>query len=135
VKIEVPALNNEKLVGKLIYVGQTVNPDSRTVLVRTELDNRGGRLKPSMLASMLIEAAPVQRLVVPSAAVVREDDMDHVFVQEPNGQFRLTNVQLGADRGGQRIVIDGIQNGARIVTEGAFHLNNQRKLSAMGSGS
>jgi cobalt-zinc-cadmium efflux system membrane fusion protein len=135
VHIEVPALNNEKLVGKLIYVGQTVNPDTRTVLVRTELDNQGGRLKPSMLASMLIEATPVQRLVVPSAAVVREDDTDHVFVQEANGLFRLTKVRLGPERAGQRIVMDGIQQGARVVTEGAFHLNNQRNLKAMESGS
>jgi len=133
VQIEVPALNNEKLMGKLIYVGQTVNPDTRTVLVRTELDNQGGRLKPSMLASMLIEAAPVQRLVVPAAAVVREDDIDHVFVQEANGLFRLTKVRLGPERGGQRVVIDGIKQGARVVTEGAFHLNNQRNLKAMES--
>jgi len=133
VQIEVPALNNEKLMGKLIYVGQTVNPDTRTVLVRTELDNQGGRLKPSMLASMLIEAAPVQRLVVPSAAVVREDDIDHVFVQQANGMFRLTKVRLGPERGGQRVVIDGIKQGARVVTEGAFHLNNQRNLKAMES--
>ncbi|CAN1519033.1 AcrA Membrane-fusion protein [Burkholderiaceae bacterium] len=134
VQIEVPALNNEKLMGKLIYVGQTVNPDTRTVLVRTELDNQGGRLKPSMLASMLIEAAPVQRLVVPSAAVVREDDNDHVFVQEANGMFRLTKVRLAPERGGQRVVMDGIKQGASVVVEGAFHLNNQRNLKAMESG-
>jgi cobalt-zinc-cadmium efflux system membrane fusion protein len=134
VQIEVPALNNEKLMGKLIYVGQTVNPDTRTVLVRTELDNQGGRLKPSMLASMLIEAAPVQRLVVPSAAVVREDDNDHVFVQEANGLFRLTKVRLAPERGGQRVVMDGIKQGASVVVEGAFHLNNQRNLKAMESG-
>jgi cobalt-zinc-cadmium efflux system membrane fusion protein len=40
VSIEVPALGNEKLWGKLIYVGQTINPETRTVLVRTELDNQ-----------------------------------------------------------------------------------------------
>jgi cobalt-zinc-cadmium efflux system membrane fusion protein len=104
------------------------------VLVRTELDNQGGRLKPSMLASMLIEAAPVQRLVVPSAGVVREDDIDYVFVQEANGMFRLTKVRLGPERGGQRVVMEGIKQGARVVIEGAFHLNNQRNLKAMESG-
>jgi hypothetical protein len=59
VSIEVPALGNEKLLGKLIYVGQTIDPETRTVLVRTELDNSDGRFKPAMLASMLIEAKPV----------------------------------------------------------------------------
>lgn len=135
VLIEVPALDNEKLLGKLIYVGQTVNPDTRTVLVRTELDNRDGRLKPAMLASMLIQSAPQPQLAVPSRAVVREDDEDHVFVEAGNGQFRLTRVKLGPEREGQRVVQEGLKDGTRVVLDGAFHLNNHRNLAASGSGS
>ncbi len=134
VSIEVPALSNEKLVGKLIYVGQTVNPDTRTVLVRTELDNKGGRLKPSMLASMLIQAAPVQRVVVPITAVVREEESDHVFVEEANHNFRLIPVRLAPEQNGQRVVLDGLKPGMRIVSNGAFHLNNHRNLKDMQSG-
>ena len=135
VQIEVPALNNEKLMGKLIYVGQTVNPDTRTVLVRTELDNQGGRLKPSMLASMLIEAAPIQRLVLPITAVVRQDDADFVFVQERENHYRLTPVKLAAEQNGQRVVLKGLKPGTRIVSDGAFHLNNHRNLAEMKNGS
>jgi cobalt-zinc-cadmium efflux system membrane fusion protein len=126
VSIEVPALGNEKLEGKLIYVGQTVNSESRTVLVRTALDNKSGRLKPSMLASMLIESTPVKRLVVPSTAVVRQDDADHVFVQEADKRYRLTPVSLASEHSGQRVVLNGLKSGMRIVSEGAFHLNNHR---------
>jgi cobalt-zinc-cadmium efflux system membrane fusion protein len=133
VMIEVPALDNEKLVGKLIYVGQTVNPDTRTVLVRTELDNRDGRLKPAMLASMLIQANPEKRLAIPAAAVVREDDEDHVFVElQQTGQFKLTPVKLSAEHDGHRLVQEGLKSGMRIVTDGAFHLNNHRNMVAMG---
>jgi len=135
VTIEVPALSNEKLQGKLIYVGQIVNPETRTVLVRTELDNQGGRLKPSMLASMLIESAPVKRLVVPITAVVRQDDADYVFVQEPENYFRLTPVKLAAEQNGQRVVLEGLKTGMRIVSDGAFHLNNHRNLAEMENGS
>lgn len=135
VSIEVPALGNEKLEGKLIYVGQTVNPESRTVLVRTALDNKSGRLKPSMLASMLIESTPVKRLVVPITAVVRQDDIDHVFVEEADKRYRLTPVTLAAEHSGQRVVLDGLKPGMRIVSEGAFHLNNHRNLKEMDSGS
>lgn len=126
VKIEVPALANEKLLGKLIYVGQTVNPETRTVLVRTELDNREGRLKPAMLSSMLIEASPTQRLVVPSSAVVRENDEDHVFVAQEGGSYKLVKVKLGAENNGQRVVLEGLKTGDKIVVQGAFHLNNER---------
>jgi cobalt-zinc-cadmium efflux system membrane fusion protein len=134
VQIEVPALENEKLVGKLIYVGQTVNPETRTVLVRTELDNKHGRLKPSMLASMLIEATPQKHLAVPITAVVREEDADHVFIEESNGYFRLTPVRLAAEQNGQRVVLEGLKPGMRIVTDGAFHLNNHRNLKDLESG-
>jgi cobalt-zinc-cadmium efflux system membrane fusion protein len=134
VSIEVPALSHEKLVGKLIYVGQTVNPETRTVLVRTELDNKGGRLKPSMLASMLIESAPLQRVVVPITAVVREEDSDHVFVAEANNHFRLIPVRLAPEQNGQRVVLEGLKPGMRIVSNGAFHLNNHRNLKDMESG-
>jgi cobalt-zinc-cadmium efflux system membrane fusion protein len=134
VSIEVPALENEKLVGKLIYVGQTVNPDTRTVLVRTELDNKHGRLKPSMLASMLIQSAPVKRVVVPITAVVRQDDADFIFIEESQNNFRLTEVKLAAEQNGQRVVLEGIKPGMRIVSDGAFHLNNHRNLAEMENG-
>ena len=131
VSIEVPALGNEKLTGKLIYVGQTIDPETRTVLVRTELDNRDGRLKPAMLASMLIEAKPVERLVVPASAVVRQNDEDHVFVAEGEGVFRLLKVKLGAEQGGVRAVSGGLKGGEKLVVDGAFHLNNERNRKEM----
>lgn len=134
VRIEVPALANEKLIGKLIYVGQTVNPESRTVLVRTELDNTSGRLKPSMLASMLIESAPTKRVVVPITAIVREQDADYVFIEEKPGSFRLKPVRLSSEHNGQRVVLDGLSQGMRIVSDGAFHLNNHRNLKDMEQG-
>jgi cobalt-zinc-cadmium efflux system membrane fusion protein len=131
VSIEVPALGNEKLVGKLIFVGQTIDPETRTVLVRTELDNRDGRLKPAMLASMLIEAKPVERLVVPASAVVRENDEDHVFVGEADGAFRLVKVKLGPEQGGVRVLLSGLKGGEKLVVDGAFHLNNERNRKEM----
>ena len=134
VQIEVPALAHEKMLGKLIYVGQTVNPETRTVLVRTELDNKNGRLKPSMLTTMLIESAPAPRVVVPSSAVVRQDDVDHVFIEQSDGKFRLTRVKLAAEQNNQRVVLEGIKPGMRVVSEGAFHLNNQRNVNQMQSG-
>ena len=134
VRIEVPALENEKLIGKLIYVGSTVNPESRTVLVRTELENTSGRLKPSMLASMLIESTPTKRMVVPITAIVREQDTDYVFTEEKPGSFRLKPVRLSSEHNGQRVVLDGLSQGMRIVSDGAFHLNNHRNLKDMEKG-
>lgn len=127
VDIEVPALGKATVTGQLIHVGEILNPETRTVTVRTEIDNADRRLKPAMLATMLIMAQPTERLVVPATAVVREENADHVFVEADDGSFRLTRVTLGPVQEGRRAVVSGLNEGARIVADGAFHLNNERK--------
>ena len=73
--------------------------------------------------------------MVPITAVVRQDDADHVFVQEADNRFRLIPVKLAAEQNGQRVVLEGLNPGMRIVSDGAFHLNNQRNLADMENGS
>lgn len=126
VDIEVPALG-VRLTGKLIYVADTVNPETRTVTVRSAVANANRQLKPAMLATMLIQAAPVERLVVPAQAVVRDSDADNVFVEVGPQQFRLVPVRLGPDVDGRRPVLSGLKPEQRILVSGAFHLNNERK--------
>lgn len=126
VDIEVPALGS-RLSGKLIFVADTVNPETRTVAVRSVVDNANRQLKPAMLATMLIQAAPVERVVVPAEAVVRDADADNVFVEVGPQQFRLTPVRLGPDMDGKRAVLSGLKPEQRILVSGAFHLNNERK--------
>ncbi|HJW04463.1 MAG TPA: efflux RND transporter periplasmic adaptor subunit [Azospira sp.] len=134
VEMEIPALAGEKLTGKLIYISDTVNPETRTVLVRTELANPGRKLKPAMLATMVIAGKASPKLAVPAAAVVREDNNEHVFVQIAPGQYRLTPVVLGPETGGVRPVQSGLKEGDGVVVEGAFHLNNERKRKELEGG-
>jgi len=131
VALEIPALGGAKREGKLVYVGQVVDPKTRTVVVRTELDNRDGELKPQMLATMLVTATPESRPVVPNAAIVRENNKDHVFVETAPSKFRIRPVTLGEEMGGKRVVLSGVKPGERIATEGAFHLNNERNRQAL----
>ena len=127
VDIEIPALSNRQFKGKLIYVGDTVNPKTRTVTVRTDLENKDESLKPDMLVSMVIQSKPVPRLAVPVQGIVRENDRDHVFVQIAPNKYRLREVVLGAEYEGMTTVLSGIAEGEVVVGEGAFHLNNERK--------
>ncbi|MBU1690258.1 MAG: efflux RND transporter periplasmic adaptor subunit [Gammaproteobacteria bacterium] len=124
---EIPALNGKRIEGRLIFVADTVNPDRRTVTVRMDVDNPERALKPEMLASMLIQGAPQRRLLVPASAVVREDNKDHVFVQLDKQRFQLRPVILGQESNGYVPVQSGLKGGESVVTEGAFHLNNERK--------
>ncbi len=131
VEIEVPALGNEKRSGKIVYVADVVNPETRTVRVGVDLDNTGRLLKPAMLMTMLIERRSANRPAVPAAAVVRENDADHVFVQYAAGTVKLTRVKLGAEKNGMRALLEPLPPNQAIVLEGAFHLNNERLKRAL----
>jgi len=127
VMIEIPALNNRQFKGKLIYVGDIVNPQTRTVTVRTDLENTDDTIKPDMLVSMVVQSLPTPKLAVPMQGIVRENDRDHVFVQIAPNKFRLREVVLGPEFQGMATVESGVVAGDVVVADGAFHVNNERK--------
>ena len=128
----IPALRNQEIEGTVAHVDSIVNPQTRTVVVRMELPNKEGRIKPGMLATMLIESQPLDKLVVPVGAVVREDNHDHVFLRLGDDFYRMVEVKLGPEGKGYRPVISGLKDGQEIVTEGAYHLNTERKRQISG---
>lgn len=125
-EVEIPALLQQRITGRLIYVADTVNPVTRTVTVRMAVENAQHRIKPEMLANMVIRRSSEPGLVIPAQAVVRVDDRDHVFVQTGGDHFELRPVALGVEQDGRRRVVEGLSYGQRIVVDGAFHLNNER---------
>ena len=126
VTIEVPALN-KKIQGKIVYEGDIVNPETRTVMVRTEIDNADLKLKPDMLISMFIQSKKVSKLAIPASAVVRENDRNYIFVQNNPNTFRLREIELGHKDGQLINILSGVSQGETIVSDGAFHLNSERK--------
>jgi cobalt-zinc-cadmium efflux system membrane fusion protein len=126
VTIEVPALN-KKIQGKIVYEGDIVNPETRTVMVRTEIDNADLKLKPDMLISMFIQSKKVSKLAVPASAIVRENDRNYIFVKNNPNTFRLREIELGHKDGQLINVLSGVSIGETIVSDGAFHLNSERK--------
>jgi cobalt-zinc-cadmium efflux system membrane fusion protein len=127
VEAQVAALPGTKVQGTLSFVSMIVNPETRTVRVRMELPNPGRAFKPSMLATVILKDGAERRRVVPASAVVREGEGEHVFVQLDADTFVLRPVSLGAEFEGRRVVVDGIRPGERVVLDGAFHLNNERR--------
>ena len=131
-QIEIPALAHQRFEGQLVYVGELVSNETRTVPARTVLTNPDRMIKPGMLATLLIAGKPVSVPVIPAAAVVREDGYDHVFVALGDNQYKLTVVKLGPESNGVRPVLSGLEPGALIVTEQAYHLNTERKKRLSG---
>ncbi len=131
VEIHVPALGNAIFVGRIVFVADTINPVTRTVTVRTVVQNPERILKPAMLASMHITEKPKLYLAVPESAVVREANQDYVFIAEDNNDFLRVPVELDHVVENVRPVLKGLTAGQHIVMEGAFHLDNERKLAEL----
>lgn len=124
--VEIPALPFKRISGKIIYVADTVNPVTRTVTIRMEVDNQRREIKPEMLASMLIRQPMESGLAIPGSAIIRVGNQDFVFVQLEADRFELRQVSLGPEQDGVCRVLQGLAAGERIVVNGAFHLNNER---------
>lgn len=133
IEAHVAALPDRVIQGKLSFVSATVNRDTHTVQVRMDLPNADRKFKPAMLVTMVLKDQAEQRLVVPTTAVVREENAEHVFVQQAADTFVLRQVTLGNESSGNRVVIEGVRPGEKIITEGAFHLNNERRRRALRS--
>ncbi len=127
VEIYIPALGDVRLIGRIVFVADTVDPETRTVMVRTLVENKRRNLKPAMLARMYITGVQQKQLVIPEGAVVREDNRDHVFIAQGDDHFLLVPVELGEAVDHVRPVLKGLTEDRRIVLDGAFHLNNERK--------
>jgi cobalt-zinc-cadmium efflux system membrane fusion protein len=131
VEINVPALGQTSFDGLIIFVADTVNPLTRTVMVRTMVENPRRRLKPDMLATMHIIDNPHESLVVPETAVVREANQDYVFISQGDKRFLRVPVELGPEVADVRPVLKGLTPEQSIVVDGAFHLDNERKLAEL----
>jgi len=131
VEAEIPAVPGHTIRGHINFVSAIVNPETRTIRARMDLPNRDWRYKPAMLATMTLLDGAEHRRVVPSTAVVREENQDNVLVETGPNRFALRPVTLGMEFRGFRVLESGLSDNESIVLDGAFHLNNERKRRAV----
>lgn len=112
----------ERVRGRLIRMGEWVDPANRSVEVRFELDEIPVGIRPGSFAT--VDISGDEALIgaeLPESAVVRHGDGDVVFVLEGPGRFRRVPVEAHPIREG-RIAVVGIPQGADVVVEGAYFL-------------
>ncbi len=124
VDIELTAYPGTRFSGRVKQIADTVDPQTRTVKVRAELDNREGRLRPEMFAQIRFTNDVVRKPVVPVGAVLQGDGQSMIWRQESPGVFRQIPVTLGSRVGDRVAVLTGLQAGDRIVTDGVMLLRN-----------
>jgi len=116
--------------GKVSFMYPTLDPKSRTVKIRIELNNRG-ELKPSMFANITIEGDDLGRKpVVPENAIIRSGLKDVVILSLGDGKFKPQKVQLGGYADGYYQVLNGLSAGNTIVTSAQFLIDSESNLKA-----
>jgi cobalt-zinc-cadmium efflux system membrane fusion protein len=124
--IDVPAYESKFVEGKITYLGDIVDPITRTVTIRTEIDNAHGLLKPDMLITMKVSGKKIEKVGVPINAIVSIDDIPNIFVKTGENKFLMRPVTLGLKNKDAVHIDDGLLEGEEVVIDGAFHLNNER---------
>ena len=129
VQIALVAYPGEMFEGRVSRIADTVDPQTRTVKVQAELDNRDGRLRPEMYGSIHHIEATKPTPVVPNGAVIQSGDRTLVFVETSPGRFEPRQVTVGARAGDAIRVERGLSPGDRVVVDGAMLLQGLLRKS------
>jgi len=126
VRVKVNAFPDRTFDGRISTIGSMVDPTTRRVLVRSEVQNPRDELRSGMFATFVIRTgAPVRSVAVPLDGVVREGDGTMtVWVTADRRRFTKRTVKVGLQRDGYRQILDGVQPGELVATEGALFLSN-----------
>lgn len=127
VKVFVPAFAGTTFSGRVILVSSVVDPDTRTVKVRTEVPNLDGRLKPDMFANVeIVTDLHSAAISIPQSAVLTDGGKTVVFVTD--GKNYTKRAVTTGMQGGDRIeIVDGLKEGETVVVKGNYLLLQQSK--------
>ncbi|HVI45625.1 MAG TPA: efflux RND transporter periplasmic adaptor subunit [Chitinophaga sp.] len=123
VKMEVPAMPDTVLKGKVFHVSRIVNEDTRAVDVLMICDNPAHCLKPGMYANVKFMDPPVSVITVPAKALLQESNSGYVFVQTGANTYVRRKVETGDTDSSTIIIKSGLKPGEKIIGEGAFYLS------------
>ena len=127
VKVAVPAFPGSSFSGKVILVSSVVDPDTRSVKVRTEVPNPDGRLKPDMFANVeIITDLHRAAISIPQSAVLNDGGKTVVFVAD-GGSFKKRIVTAGMQSSDRVEIIEGLTEGDKVVVKGNYLLLQQSK--------
>jgi Cu(I)/Ag(I) efflux system membrane fusion protein len=125
------AFPGEFFTGRVVAILPTTTADSRTLTVRVELANRGGRLRPGMFAVVALGGDAKPTLLVPSEAVIRTGTRSIVMLEKGDGRYHPAEVVAGREGGGKTEILQGLAPGEKVVASGQFLLDSEASLTGL----
>jgi len=131
VQVRLGAFPDRVFDGKITTIGAIVDPNTRRVLVRSEVNDPQHELRSGMFGNFTIAVgAPVGSPAVPLSGVVREGDgTQTVWVTADRRRFTRRTVTIGQERDGYRQILDGLRVGELVATDGAIFLSNMASIA------
>jgi len=131
VRVTTTAYPNEVFEGRITYVYPTMKAETRTIPVRVELANPGGKLKPAMFAQVeLTVGGKTPVLTIPDSAVIDTGTRRIALVQVNEGRFEPRAVELGGRGENYVEVIKGVADGEQVVVAANFLIDAESNLKA-----
>jgi cobalt-zinc-cadmium efflux system membrane fusion protein len=126
VEVRVPAYPDKVFKGHVTALGSMIDPNSRRQMVRSQIDDPEHQLRSGMYASFVIHVGdPVRSLAVPANGVVREGDGTMtVWVTSDRRRFTKRTVKVGLQQDNWNQILEGLEPGETVVTDGAVFLSN-----------
>ncbi len=118
------AYPGEVFAGKVLFISDVLDPDTRRTKIRIAFENPAMKLKPNMFADATFLAPRQVMQVVPTQALVLKDETDRVFVEVAPWTFEARPVEVGFQQSDQAVVEHGLKAGERIVVKGGVLLND-----------
>ena len=135
VRVTVAGVAGQEFEGRIANLGQSLDPQTRTMQVRIVLSNARNQLRPEMLATAQIPAGPPRETVlVPSDALQQVDGQDVVFVRTAPDRFTVRPVQAAETHNGETPIVQGLKGGEAVVVKGSFVLKSQLLKASLEEG-
>jgi cobalt-zinc-cadmium efflux system membrane fusion protein len=131
VNIYTTAYTNRAFAGTLEVMGDSLDPVKRTINVRGSVPNPDRLLKAEMYVTVDVLSDTPLGVTIPSKAVFHKDNKPYVFIEAAPGRYERRQVKTGPEDDGKTSILEGLQNGQRVVTEGNLLL---QALLESGSG-
>jgi Cu(I)/Ag(I) efflux system membrane fusion protein len=131
-EVRLPATPGQVIKGKVTAVLPETNRETRTLRVRVELPNPGGKLRAGMFAQVALRGASQgEAVTVPAEAVVRTGRRALVYVLDAPGRYRPVEVELGPEMGERIAIRRGIDAGQQVVASGQFLVDSEATLQGI----
>lgn len=134
IDVEATAYPGRVFSGKIQAIDSVLNPQTRTIRIRSEVQDKEGLLKPDMYVNVTIHSDFGSGLSVPEEAVLNSGNLHYVFVNRGEGRLEPRKVRVGRQAEGRVEVLEGVAEGEDVVISGNFLIDSESRLRAGISG-